>query len=89
LFNGATEDKTADLVTWTAMIQSLGIHGNGKEALDLYYRMLQHFNPNKITLTCVLNSCSHSGLIQEAFEIYHSMEVMALLQWNQKLTVVF
>uniref|UniRef100_A0A2P2N115 Uncharacterized protein MANES_12G154000 n=1 Tax=Rhizophora mucronata TaxID=61149 RepID=A0A2P2N115_RHIMU len=32
------------------------------------------FKPNPVTLTAVLASCSHSGLIDEGWKIFHSMQ---------------
>lgn len=60
---------------WTAIIQAHGIHGKGQEALQYFNSMQQHnIKPSEITLTCVLNSCSHSGLVEQAWGIYNSME---------------
>ncbi|KAJ8769212.1 hypothetical protein K2173_000987 [Erythroxylum novogranatense] len=63
-----------NVVTWTTMISCYGIHGKGNEALALFQRMKDFgFSPNPVTLTAVLASCSHSGLINPGREIFCSM----------------
>jgi len=58
------------------MISSYGQHGKGKEALSLFEQM-QHegIEPDDQTVTCVLNACSHSGLVQEALDIFSKLDV--------------
>ncbi|XP_010930843.2 pentatricopeptide repeat-containing protein At2g13600 [Elaeis guineensis] len=63
-----------DLVTWSTLISCYGLHGKGKEALTLYKEMIAHgLQPNCITFTSVLASCSHSGLIDEGRQVFDSM----------------
>jgi pentatricopeptide repeat protein len=62
-------------VVWTAIIHAHGIHGQGKQAVCLFNSMQQqNIKPSAITLTCVLNACSHAGLVKQAFSIYNSMK---------------
>lgn len=43
--------------------------------MELFNNMLQqNIKPDTTTLTCVLSSCSHSGLVKQAQNIYNSME---------------
>jgi len=64
-----------DIVTWNTMILTYGEHGKGKEALGLFTQMQKEgILPNETTVTCVLNACSHSGLIQEALDIFHRLK---------------
>jgi pentatricopeptide repeat protein len=64
-----------NVITWNAMIAVYGQHGCGYEALKLFHKMQQEgVKPNKETLVCILNACSHSGLVAEALELFHSME---------------
>ncbi|CBI34855.3 unnamed protein product, partial [Vitis vinifera] len=61
-------DETAgkDLVCWSAMIASYGIHGHGRKAIDLFDQMVKAgVRPSHVTFTCVLSACSHSGLLEE------------------------
>ncbi|KAJ0976281.1 hypothetical protein J5N97_018246 [Dioscorea zingiberensis] len=65
------------VVSWSAMIGGLAQHGHGKEALDLFHKMLDEgVAPNHITLTSVLCACNHTGLLLEAQHYFHSMEEM-------------
>ncbi|KAL5555620.1 hypothetical protein UlMin_037856 [Ulmus minor] len=63
-----------NLVTWTTMISCYGVHGQGEESLRLFKKM-RHcgFQPNCVTLTAVLASLSHSGLIDEGRKIFNSI----------------
>ena len=64
-----------DIITWTAMILAYGQHGRGKEALELFEQMQQKgILPDQTTITSVSNACSHSGLVQEALDIFHDLK---------------
>ncbi|XP_071737997.1 pentatricopeptide repeat-containing protein At5g04780, mitochondrial-like isoform X2 [Rutidosis leptorrhynchoides] len=66
--------KDKNLVTWTTMISSYGVHGKGEEALTLFQKMKDlGFKPNSVTLTAILASCSHSGLIDQGRKIFKSI----------------
>ncbi|XP_028752057.1 putative pentatricopeptide repeat-containing protein At3g25060, mitochondrial [Neltuma alba] len=55
-----------DVVSWNAMISTYGIHGNGKEALSLFQKMIElNTEPNHATFTALFSALSHSGLVQE------------------------
>ncbi|CAF1612715.1 unnamed protein product, partial [Rotaria magnacalcarata] len=60
-------------IAWTAMINSYGLNGMGIEAMKLFHKMPKEFI-NDLTYTCVLSSCSHSGLVDEARSIFNSIE---------------
>ncbi|XP_010552648.1 PREDICTED: pentatricopeptide repeat-containing protein At3g29230 isoform X1 [Tarenaya hassleriana] len=64
-----------DLVSWNAMIQGMGVHGHGKEALELFSGMLREgIRPDKFTFVAVLCACTHTGLIDEGINYFYSME---------------
>ncbi|CAF1675051.1 unnamed protein product [Adineta ricciae] len=56
-------------VTYTAMINAYGLNGMGHDALELYYQMPSEMIVEK-TYVCILNACSHSGLVEEARSIF-------------------
>jgi len=64
-----------DVVTWSSMIAAYGFHGQGEEALKLFYQMANHSDtkPNNITFVSVLSACSHSGLIKEGINMFDIM----------------
>ncbi|MCO5602370.1 hypothetical protein L7F22_056501 [Adiantum nelumboides] len=66
--------QSGNVVTWNALLTVYALHGHGKEALQLYYRMLQdNIMPNSITYSVILSACSHSGLLKEGLECFISM----------------
>ncbi|XP_068655260.1 pentatricopeptide repeat-containing protein At5g66520-like [Aristolochia californica] len=68
----AMEEK--NVLTWSAMIGGLAINGQGKSALDLFYRMENSgVKPNGVTFIGLLNACSHTGLVDEGLRYFDSM----------------
>lgn len=64
-----------DVVAWTTMIDGLGSHGFGFDALKYFNLMTeQRVQPNSVTFLSLLSACSHSGLVTEGCNIYHSMK---------------
>ncbi|CAF1120001.1 unnamed protein product [Rotaria sordida] len=61
-----------DTMTYTAMINAFGLNGMGSEAIQLYRKMPNNLR-NEISHICVLNACSHSGLLQEAWNIFNDI----------------
>lgn len=63
-----------DVVTWTAVITAFAQNGYGEEVVALFNRMqLEGIKPNGITFLCVLNACSHTGLVDAARHFFTSM----------------
>ncbi|KAK9275541.1 hypothetical protein L1049_022808 [Liquidambar formosana] len=63
-----------DTVSWNTMIIANSMHGNGKEALFLFHKMLDSgVKPNSVTFTGVLSGCSHSRLVNEGLLVFDSM----------------
>lgn len=63
-----------DIISWNAMIAAYGMHGRGEDALCIFYQMLESGErPTKVTFISVLSACSHSGLITEGWDLFHSM----------------
>uniref|UniRef100_A0A0D9W621 DYW domain-containing protein n=1 Tax=Leersia perrieri TaxID=77586 RepID=A0A0D9W621_9ORYZ len=55
-----------DIVLWTAMINATGMHGHGKQAIDIFKRMLETgISPDHISFLALLYACSHSKLVEE------------------------
>ncbi|CAF1955902.1 unnamed protein product [Rotaria magnacalcarata] len=58
-----------DTVTYSAMINAFGLNGMGSDAIQLYKQMPNHLR-DEVSHICVLNACSHSGLLHEARNIF-------------------
>ncbi|CAF0963616.1 unnamed protein product [Adineta steineri] len=68
-------DKSSqpDRIEYKAMINSYGLNGMGIQAVELYYKMPKELQDER-THICVLNACSHSGLIDEARLIFKNTQ---------------
>ncbi|CAK7348172.1 unnamed protein product [Dovyalis caffra] len=62
-----------NIITWSAMISGYGMHGWGREALNLFDQMKASVKPDHITFVSILSACSHSGLVAEGWECFNSM----------------
>ncbi|KAK0605142.1 hypothetical protein LWI29_023178 [Acer saccharum] len=63
-----------NIISWNAIITSYGMHGCGYDAIRAFLRMLEDdLRPNGVTFISLLSACSHSGLIEEGLQIFHSM----------------
>ncbi|XP_010246108.1 PREDICTED: pentatricopeptide repeat-containing protein At3g12770 [Nelumbo nucifera] len=68
-----TVDK--DVVVWSAMIVGYGLHGRGRDAIQLFHEMKHAgIEPNDVTFIGLLSACNHSGLVQEGWELFHCMK---------------
>ncbi|KAF8412521.1 hypothetical protein HHK36_000489 [Tetracentron sinense] len=71
LFKGIPE---RDVRTWSVMISGLAINGLASEALDLFLEMQRDgIDPDSVTFTSVLSSCSHAGMVEEGLQILGKM----------------
>ncbi|KAL6570153.1 hypothetical protein OROMI_014667 [Orobanche minor] len=62
------------VVSWTSMMVGYGSHGHGKEAVELFEKMVQSgVRPDRIVFVAVLNACSHTGLVDEGLRYFKSM----------------
>ena len=55
-----------------SLVNAFGLNGQGSRAVDLYISMPRQMH-NEITNICVLNACSHSGLLNEARFIFEKI----------------
>ncbi|KAF7803457.1 pentatricopeptide repeat-containing protein [Senna tora] len=64
-----------NVIVWTAMISGYGMHGYGKQAIELYHQMRANgLSPNNVTFVAVLSACAHAGLIHEGHTAFTSMK---------------
>ncbi|KAJ6403822.1 hypothetical protein OIU84_012088 [Salix udensis] len=66
--------KEKNVITYNSMIMGFALHGKSFEAVELFRGLIkQGFTPSSVTFVGVLNACSHGGLAELGFEIFHSM----------------
>ncbi|KAK7293950.1 hypothetical protein RJT34_16832 [Clitoria ternatea] len=66
--------KSRDVVSWNSLISIYGMHGFGKEAIQIFESMIhQGVSPSYISFIAVLGACSHSGLVEEGKVLFESM----------------
>ncbi|PWA68022.1 hypothetical protein CTI12_AA313660 [Artemisia annua] len=63
-----------DIVCWNSMILTHAQHGDARESLKLFEKMLKEgTQPNYVTFVAVLSACDHMGLVKEGFDHFESM----------------
>lgn len=68
------EMECKDLFSWTTMISGLALHGKGRDAVELFYDMLESgLVPNQVTFVSVLSACGHAGLIDEGKILFNRL----------------
>ncbi|KAL5549410.1 hypothetical protein UlMin_004641 [Ulmus minor] len=66
------EERT--VVSWSAMINGLAMHGKAEEALRIFSEMIRvGMQPNEVTFIGLLHACSHMGLIDKGRQFFVSM----------------
>ncbi|KAK7406009.1 hypothetical protein VNO78_07622 [Psophocarpus tetragonolobus] len=65
------EQGCRDLVSWNSMLKSYAIHGQAKEALELFQQM--NICPDSATFVALLSACSHVGLVDVGVKLFNSM----------------
>ncbi len=53
-------------------VNAYGINGKGLEANE-FYRQMPYDLRNEVSHICLLNACSHSGLLDEARSIFNEI----------------
>ncbi|KAF8391269.1 hypothetical protein HHK36_023571 [Tetracentron sinense] len=72
VFNEMTD---RNLISWTALISSLGLHGYAHEALNRFREMeLLGFKPDGVAFIAILSACRHGGLVQKGMELFGRMK---------------
>jgi pentatricopeptide repeat protein len=63
-----------DVVTWNVMISAYGMHGEAKQALELFNEMEGgRIKPNGVTFLAILSACCHAGLVDEGRKLFSRM----------------
>ncbi|MCO5559087.1 hypothetical protein L7F22_012679 [Adiantum nelumboides] len=66
-----------NVVSWSTLIAGYAQKGQGQQALECFEQM-QHENilPDLATIHCLLNLCSHLGLVEKGQELFDNMEAV-------------
>ncbi|KAM3753637.1 hypothetical protein ACB098_03G108400 [Castanea mollissima] len=68
------EMPVRNLLTWSAMINGLAVHGRSGEALKFFYKMKNSgLHPDYNTITGILVACSHGGLVEDGWRVFGSI----------------
>eukprot|EP00268_Persea_americana_P013766 TRINITY_DN16119_c1_g1_i1.p1 TRINITY_DN16119_c1_g1~~TRINITY_DN16119_c1_g1_i1.p1 ORF type:complete len:673 (+),score=108.59 TRINITY_DN16119_c1_g1_i1:108-2126(+) len=60
--------------TWNAMMSGLATNGQSVKALELFSRMEDcGVRPTAISFSCVLNACSHAGMLNDGVDYFRRM----------------
>lgn len=56
------------------LVNCYGLNGMGLQAVELFHQIpLEYID--EVTNICILNACSHSGLIDEARSIFNKIQI--------------
>ncbi|XP_057972263.1 pentatricopeptide repeat-containing protein At2g37310 isoform X2 [Malania oleifera] len=68
------QSKDRSVIIWTAIISAYTAHGEANAALNLFAEMVyKGTQPDPVTFTAVLAACAHSGVVDEAQNIFNTM----------------
>ncbi|KAK8518078.1 hypothetical protein V6N13_027566 [Hibiscus sabdariffa] len=68
------QSKHRSLIIWTAIIAAYSAHGDVDAALGYFHEMITNgIQPDPVTFTALLSACAHSGMVDQAQEIFDSM----------------
>ncbi|KAI5446261.1 hypothetical protein KIW84_014195 [Lathyrus oleraceus] len=69
-----------NVITWNVLIMAYGMHGKGEQALEIFRRMVAEgdnngeIRPNEVTYIAIFASLSHSGMVDEGLNLFHTMK---------------
>lgn len=73
IFNEMTEKN---IISWTALVSALGLHGYANEAIERFREMERMgIKPDKVAFLAVLSACRHVGLVQEGMNLFNQMKL--------------
>lgn len=65
------EIEDRDVISWNSMLKAYALHGQAREALQLFSQM--NLQPDPTTFVALLFACSHAKLVEEGIKIFESM----------------
>ncbi|KAL0290339.1 UNVERIFIED_CONTAM: Pentatricopeptide repeat-containing protein [Sesamum angustifolium] len=74
IFNEMTKKN---IISWTALVSALGLHGHANEALKKFREMERMgIKPDKVAFLSVLSACRHVGLVKQGMDLFSQMKPM-------------
>lgn len=64
------------LTSWNSMINCYALHGQSKNAIDVFEEMIHCNNeirPDEVTFVGLLNACTHGGLVEKGIAFFDTM----------------
>jgi len=55
-------------------VNAFGLNGRGSEAIDLYQQISNDLR-DEVSHICVLNACSHSGLLDQGRSVFDEIKI--------------
>ncbi|KAL8468704.1 hypothetical protein ACS0TY_031774 [Phlomoides rotata] len=78
IFDEMTEHN---IISWTALVSALGLHGYGNEAIERFREMEgMGIKPDKVAFLAVLSACRHAGLVKEGMDFFNQMKAKYCLE---------
>ncbi|KAF3796414.1 Pentatricopeptide repeat-containing protein [Nymphaea thermarum] len=63
--------RKMDIVACNTMVSAFAHHGCGKEAIELFEKMLKEgMKPDSVTLLAIVVACAHAGLVEEGIRYF-------------------
>ncbi|KAF7846818.1 hypothetical protein BT93_L3701 [Corymbia citriodora subsp. variegata] len=77
--------REKNIIAWNATICGCAQHGQGMWAMELFSQMIRGLvQPDEITLTGLLSSCSHSGTLQKGRCLFRYFSENTLIELKQE-----
>lgn len=81
-----SEMNQKDLISWTSMIIGYGIHGYGKDVMELFDKMINlGIQPDHVVFMVVISACSHAGLVDEGLKCFEVMRTEYNIHPNREV----
>ncbi len=69
-------------------MNAFGLNGMGIQAIELYHQIPEEFL-DEVTNICILNACSHSGLVDQARSIFENIQIKTEIIFTTMVYKIF
>lgn len=88
-FYEAKKCNKMDIAVWNSMIAAYEEHGERVKANIFQQMKSAGCRPNSITFSSLLNVYSHSGLVEDALEVYYQLDTMHMVSPRYQTSNMF